>query len=337
MQSERKGKAVALYSGGFDSTLAILIMMKHGVEVEALKLLTPFACDINDSFSGDADSSSAAENFGFNVRLCHLGWKFVEMVKNPEFGYGRNMNPCIDCRILMLNEAKAYMENTKADFIITGEVLGQRPMSQMRSSLNLVTKRCGLEGRLVRPLSGRLFEPTIPEKEGLIKREWLLDISGRSRKRQMELAEEFGLGKYPNPAAGCLLTDKSYSHRLRDLFDHDKNFDLNDLNLLKFGRQFRFSERCKLIVGRNKGENEAISELAKDTEMLLEAKETGSPISLIRGEYNEESLKLAASITARYSDKKYDRKIAVDVCNNSRNFKLDVSPADDVILNKFRI
>ena len=214
MYDMERAKAVALYSGGLDSTLAILQMMKYGVEVEAITFLTHFGCDATDSSSCGSDPYPAAEKFGFKVKLAHLGQRFLDIVRNPRFGHGKNMNPCIDCRLIMIDEGRHYMEMTGADFIITGEVLGQRPMSQRRYSLDLVARECGLSGKLVRPLSGRLLPPTIPEKEGKIRREWLLNIEGRSRKRQMDLAAEFGLTDYPNSgggmsAHGCELFESS--------------------------------------------------------------------------------------------------------------------------------
>jgi len=338
----RTPKAIALFSGGLDSTLAILVMARHGVEVEAIKFLTHFGCDISDSSSCGSNPFPAAEKFGFNVKLSHLGWKFVDIVKSPKYGHGKNMNPCIDCRLLMLREAGVYREIVGADFVITGEVVGQRPKSQMRPTMNLVDRECGLEGRLVRPLSGRILPPTIPEKEGLIKREWLLDINGRSRHRQMELAAEFGLETYPSPAAGCLLTDQYYSKKVRDLFSHESDFDFNDLNLLNIGRQFRINDRAKLIVGRNESENDAIAGLAKIDDLLFEVKNAGSPIALLRGQLAETDIEAAASITARFSDRKYQDLVSVDIQkvdspDNNNGRKVTVKPADDSMLGKFRI
>jgi len=309
----RKPKAIALYSGGLDSALAILVMMRHGVQVEAIRFSTPFICNIYDSSSDDSDSYLSAKQLSFPIKVHRLGKKFVEIVKHPRHGYGKNLNPCIDCRLLMLREAKDYMEMTGADFIITGEVLGQRPMSQMRNTINLIDKKCGLGGRLVRPLSGKLFEPTLPEKEGLIKRDWLLDINGRSRKRQMQLADEFGLKEYTNPAGGCYLTDSIYCKKLKDLMMHTKNFDFNDINLLTAGRQFRLSENCKLVVGRDEKENDNLVSLIKDDDMIIEVLDVGSPIAALRGEVQVEDIELAAAIAARYSDAKYKDSVMVNV------------------------
>jgi tRNA-uridine 2-sulfurtransferase len=330
-------KAVALYSGGLDSTLAILQMMKYGVEVEAITFLTHFGCDATDSSSCGSDPYPAAEKFGFKVKLAHLGQRFFDIVKNPRFGHGKNMNPCIDCRLIMIDEARHYMEMTGADFIITGEVLAQRPMSQRRYSLDLVARECGLAGKLVRPLSGRLLPPTLPEKEGKIKREWLLNIEGRSRKRQMDLAAEFGLTDYPTPAGGCLLTDVNYSNRLRDLLKYNPDPEFNDLNLLRVGRHFRISPKAKLVVGRDEPENDVIESLKLPNDLILEAVDYKSPIGLLRGERSDEDIALAASMVARYSDGKREASLKVETRITGQINILETSPAPDVFIEKMRL
>ncbi len=335
--SDKKVKAIALYSGGLDSALAILQMMKYDIEVEAITFLTHFGCDATDKSSCGHDPYPAAEKFGFKVKLAHLGEKFIEIVKNPKFGHGKNMNPCIDCRLVMLAEAKDYMEMVGGQFVITGEVLGQRPMSQRKFSLDLVTKNCGLEGKLVRPLSGQLLPPTVPEKEGLIKREWLLDIEGRSRKRQMALATELGLTEYPNPASGCLLTDERYSDRLRDLLKYKPDTDFNDFNLLRVGRHFRLSETAKLVVGRDERENGIIESLKQPDDWRLEVTEFGSPVGLLRGTADDTVLKTAASVVARYSDGKNEQSVRVVYNHPSRDSAIDTSPAQEYFLEKVRI
>jgi tRNA-specific 2-thiouridylase len=333
----RKAKAVALYSGGLDSTLAILVMMRHGIEIKAIKFLTHFGCDIGDSSSCGSDPYPASEQFGFEVKLSHLGQKFVDMVKSPRFGYGKNMNPCIDCRLLMLQEAKLYMEMTKADFIITGEVLAQRPMSQMRGTLNMISGESELGGKLVRPLSGRLLPPTVPEIEGLIKREWLLDIAGRSRRRQMDLAAEFGLTKYPTPAGGCLLTEIPYSKKLRDLFTFEENYTFDDINLLKIGRHFRLSHNVRLIIGRQESENDIISGLVRSTDYVLEVLNVGSPIGLLKGPAEKAHFELAAALTARYCDSKKQEWVSVNIKNGDKSWDIAVAPLSDSMLEKYRI
>jgi len=268
-----------------------------------------------------------AEKFGFDVKLMHLGEKFIDIVRNPRYGYGKNMNPCIDCRILMLQEARKFMELSGADFIVTGEVLGQRPKSQFKNGLNIVERDSGLKGWLVRPLSAKLLPQTIPEKNGLLDREQLETISGRSRSRQMELAEEYGLEDYPSPAAGCLLTDASYSRRLKDLFEHNERVDFNDVNLLRAGRHFRLSDHTKVIVGRNKEDNGKLLKYAKAEHTVLEALGTGSPITLYIDNRGADYIEKAAAITARYSDLKNEASVEVTCRYKDSDKILRVSPA----------
>lgn len=330
-----KGHAVALFSGGLDSALAILLMRRQNIKVTALTFMTHFGCDISDRSSCGGNPYPVSEKFGFDVKLMHLGDKFVEIVKNPKYGYGKNMNPCVDCRILMLREAKTFMELIGADFIITGEVLGQRPKSQMRNSMNTVIRDSELKGRLVRPLSAKLFEETIPEKEGMLNRDLLEGISGRSRKRQMELAEEFGLEDYPSPAAGCLLTDPSYSRRLKDLIEHSPSIDFNDLNLLRVGRHFRINENSKVIVGRNEEDNDKIRQYAKNKHYMLEALGTGSPITLLITSNGDDSILDAASLTARYCGKRKDAEVEITCINDGDGRKFKVPPADEKLIDQY--
>jgi tRNA-specific 2-thiouridylase len=212
------------------------------------------------------------------------------------------MNPCLDCRILMFSRARERMEEMEAAFVFTGEVLGERPMSQRREAMRLIERESGLDGRLLRPLSARLLPPTIPEKEGLVDRDKLLAIEGRSRKPQMALAEQYNINDYPCPAGGCRLTDPGFARRMRDLVRHKENFDLNDVNLLKVGRHFRLSPEAKAVVGRNQEENHRILALAKEGDILFEVQDWGSPITLLRGQASEKEIHLAAAITVRYSD-----------------------------------
>lgn len=330
-------RAVALFSGGLDSTLAILTILRQGIEVEAITFLTHFGCDISDRSSCSKNPFSSAEKFGFTVKLCHLADKFIEIVKNPKFGHGKNMNPCIDCRILMLKEARVFMDTTGADFLITGEVLGQRPMSQMRKTLSLIDREAAVKGLVLRPLSAKLLEPTIPEIKGIVDRERLYEFSGRSRKPQIALAKEFGLTDYPAPAGGCLLTEPNYAYRLKDLLTYNPNPDFKDLNLLKVGRHFRSSPSCKIIVGRDKAENEKIISLSVDSDYLLKVEGYGSPIALVNGEITDNALMVAASICARYSDAKNLPAVDVTVINGGYTYRLRVSPADNEIIETLRI
>lgn len=330
-------KAVALFSSGLDSTLAILAILKQGIEVEAIIFLTNFNCDVSGRYLCSKDLFSVAERFGFEVKLCYLSDKFIEIVKNPKFGYGKNMNPCIDCRILMLKEAKAVMNMIGADFIITGEVLGQRPMSQRRDSFYLIDREAGVIDYVLRPLSAKLLKITSPEAKGIINREMLYGFSGRSRKPQMALAEELGLTDYPAPAGGCLLTEPNYAHRLKDLLTYNHAPSMRDIDLLRIGRHFRFSPSCKIIVGRNKDENETIVSLSVNGDYLLKIDGYGSPTTLVTGEITDEALKAAASICARYSDAKNLSEVEAIVINRDDTFRLRVSPAGSEIVEALRI
>lgn len=330
-------KAVALYSGGLDSTLAILAVMKQDVEVTAITFLNHFGCDISDRSSCSKDPFAASVKFGFKVKLAHLSDKFLEIVKNPKYGHGRNMNPCIDCRVLMLKEAKEFMGLIGADFIITGEVLGQRPMSQRKNCFPMIDKAADLKGLVLRPLSARLLPLTIPEEKGLVNRESLYNFSGRSRKPQMALAQEFGLTEYPAPAGGCLLTEPIYAYKLKDLLEHDMNPSYRDINLLRIGRHFRFSTECKIVVGRNKEENDAIKSLAGIEDCLLKVEGAGSPLSIILGRVTDEALSVAASLCARYSDSKKLSQVKVTVSRGDKEYYLPVHPASNEVVELYRI
>ena len=329
-------KAVALFSGGLDSTLSILTVLRHGVGVTALKFVTPFDHDIADTSSSFRNLLHTAEQFRFEVRIFELSDQFMEIVKKPKFGYGRNMNPCIDCRILMLKAAKDFMEKTEADFIISGEVLGQRPMSQRKNILYLIDKEAGVTDYVLRPLSAKLLKITIPEIKGILNREMLFDFRGRSRKPQMTLAKDFGLTDYPAPAGGCLLTEPHYAHRLKDLFTYQPDPDLDDLSLLRIGRHFRFSPSCKIIVGRNKIENEKIWSLSAKG-CLLKVEGYGSPTTLIVGEITDETLQVAASLCARYSDAKGIHEAEVTAIRKGTIFTLKTAPCADKIIEVLRI
>jgi len=332
-----KHKAIALFSGGLDSTLAILSVLRQGIDVTAVTFLTHFGCDTSDKSSCSKDPFSAAEKFGFTVKLCHLADKFIEIVKNPKHGHGRNMNPCIDCRILMLKEAKELMGITGADFIITGEVVSQRPMSQMRNTLYMIDKEAGVSGIVLRPLSAKLLEQTLPETKGIVDRERFYAFHGRSRKPQMALAKEYGLTEYPLPAGGCLLTEPNYSCRLRELLKHNPCPSLNELHLLRLGRHFRMTSSCKVIAGRDEKENEKIGQFAEKHDYLMEVENFGSPVTLLTGKDSADFIPLAASICARYSDAKHLPEVTVTVFNRNASYVLKVSPADENLLEKYRI
>ncbi|KAA3636669.1 MAG: DUF814 domain-containing protein [Calditrichaeota bacterium] len=328
-KSKKRGHCIALFSGGLDSALAVLLMLQQDIEVTAITFMTHFGCDLGDRSSCGSNPYPAAEKYGFNVKLMHLGQKFIDIVEKPKFGYGKNMNPCTDCRILMLSEAKNLMEMVNADFIITGEVMGQRPMSQVKPKLALVEKETGLKGKLVRPLSAKLLPPTDPELNGMLDREKLEGISGRGRHRQIELAEKFGLDDYPNPASGCLLTDSNYSNRLRDLLKHSQQLTFEDLNLLRIGRHFRIDANTKIIVGRDEGENNRLMAYKKPHHRHVEAIGIGSPVTLVIGDTSEDNMKKAAMITARYTSAKSEPAVEITFMDIDGQPKITVPPAKD--------
>ncbi len=300
-----KKKAVALLSGGLDSMLAIRVLLDQGVPVTGVRFITHFGCDPVSSGSCGHDVEPLVKLWGplgFTVRMSHLGQDYIEMVKNPRFGRGKNMNPCVDCRIMMLDWARETLEQEEAGFLVTGEVLNQRPMSQTRERFRQIERDLGLEGRILRPLSAKLLEPTLPEKEGVVDRARLLDISGRGRTRQYELAKHYGITEIPQPSGGCLLTDPGYSARLRDLWDKDPDAGARDINLLRVGRHFRPTERCKVIVGRDEQENHALEAFRGPGDVLVSLKDFQGPMTLVHGPHGPEEIALAAGLTVRYGD-----------------------------------
>jgi tRNA-specific 2-thiouridylase len=335
----KKAKAIALLSGGLDSTLAILVLLKQDIEVTAITYLTHFGCDITDSSSCSKDPFPAAERYGFKVKLSHLADKFIDIVKNPKHGHGKNMNPCMDCRILMLREAKQLMELTGADFLVTGEVLGQRPMSQRKDTFPLIDREADVEGLVLRPLSARLLKPTAAEMSGLVNRDMLYGFSGRTRRPQMALAKELGLIEYPAPAGGCLLTDPIYSYRLKELLSHDNDPDMRMINLLQVGRHFRVTDNCKVIIGRNQKENEKITSLTAKDDWILWVENYGSPTTIISGNPDQRTIETAAAMTARYSDAKHLPEVNVTIFCETGGQKdiVTVKPASDDLLDRFRI
>lgn len=285
--------AIALLSGGLDSILAARIVQKQNIHVKGLTFVTPF-------FNA-TKAQTAAKQIHLPLMIEDITSEHLQMLKAPRYGYGKNMNPCIDCHTLMLAIAGRVMEETGADFLLTGEVLGQRPMSQTRQSLYVVAKNSGYADFILRPLSAQLLEPIKAEREGIIDRSQLLGISGRGRKDQMRLAEEFGIQHYPPPAGGCLLTDPIFSRRLRELMEHKEDRQNRDYELLKYGRHFRSDCSAKIIVGRNSADNDALERLTVDDDMVFNMACHPGPYVLIpRGSSSAQAL--AASICVRYSD-----------------------------------
>jgi tRNA U34 2-thiouridine synthase MnmA/TrmU len=331
-------KAIALLSGGLDSTLAAKLVLEQGIELEALNFLTVF-CTCTNRGETCLASQKAVDALGIPLKVFNVSEEYLDVVKHPKHGYGSNMNPCIDCRIFMMKKAKAYLEETGASFIVTGEVLGERPMSQRRDAMRLIEKEAGLDGLVLRPLSAKLLSASIPEKEGWVDREKLLKIQGRSRKPQIQLADHFGIRDYPCPAGGCLLTDPGFAQRMRDLNRYHSDFLLNDVHLLKMGRHFRLSPHLKLVVGRNEEENQKIQTFSQEGDILFKVSRYPGPLSLLRGEAEEGEVEKAAAITARYSKAKDLEKVEV-ICKEVKlngDRTLSVSPISDKEIERWMI
>ncbi len=296
-----KKAAVALLSGGLDSTLAVKMMIDQGIELTAVHFTSPF-CNCSSRKAGCRNEARrVAEEFGVPIRVVVKGMDYLRVVENAPHGYGRGMNPCIDCRIYMLRKVAGMLDELGASFVVTGEVLGQRPMSQHRQAIATIDRESGLAGRILRPLSAHLFPPTLPEEEGIVDRGHLLAISGRSRKPQIELAEQLGVRDYPCPAGGCLLTDPDVADRLRDLFAHVPGYAHRDLVLLNVGRHFRPGPSLRLILGRSQEENERLLALAVPGDAVFTPKNFRGPTLLAAGELDPISEALIGEMIPAYS------------------------------------
>jgi tRNA U34 2-thiouridine synthase MnmA/TrmU len=334
--TEEKKKVVALLSGGLDSQLAIKMMQKQGFEVSAVAIKTPF-CDFDCGRGCGFEIRERADDLNVNLKTVYLGDEYIEMLKHPKHGIGAGFNPCIDCRSMMFDAAKKHMEEIGAEFIISGEVLGQRPMSQHAPALRTIEKESDLVGKIVRPLSAALLPETDPEKNGLIKRENLGMIKGRQRKIQLQMAKEYGIENPPNAGGGCLLTEPQFGVKAKDLFSHTENPTINDIDLLKIGRHFRLDEQTKFIVGRNKDENEMIKAIALPGDILLEAKDFVGPVSILRGSNAKEHLKFASSVTLRYSDAPNNEQAIVSIKDNDLVEEIASKSAEEESYIKFRM
>ena len=317
----KKVKALVLFSGGLDSAITAKILKLQGIKVLGVHFKSCF-------FDNSKVAKNLAKSLKIPLKVIDISKEHLKTVKKPKYGYGKAMNPCIDCHILMLKKAKEIMIKRKFDFVATGEVLGQRPFSQNWKFLKLIEKESSLKGRLLRPLSAKLLEKTIPEEIGLINRERLLDISGRSRKKQLKLAKSRKISGFSTPAGGCLLTDSEFSKKLKKLFKikyanslgekaHTNN-DENDISLLKIGRHF-FERNCQIVIGRNEEENKKIKKLAclsgrqaRKRDILIEMENYPGPLTLLR-KYKKEKipkkiLDRAKNLTQYYSTKSRGKK-----------------------------
>lgn len=311
-------KAIGLLSGGLDSSLAAMTLKRQGIEVTCISFVTPFF--------GAGKARKAAEQMDIPLIVQDISEVHLEMLKKPVYGYGKNMNPCIDCHAMMFRLAGEIMEEEGYDFLFSGEVLGQRPMSQNANALRSVAKHSGYPDRVLRPLSAKLLPITPMEENGLVDREQLLDIQGRSRKRQQALAVEWDYPDYPSSGGGCLLTEAGFSNQLRDLLEHNPLATPTDVELLKVGRQFRISPTAKLVLGRNKADNDRIHELTDDKQLKLRCSDFSGPLGLFCGEEKEEDLQLAAAILASYGKGKDEAELKVLFSNAEKTFELTVAP-----------
>lgn len=315
-------KAIALISGGLDSMLAAKMIQSQGVHVEGINFFTGF-CVEGHTHAIRAHAKPkrnnalwVAETLKLPLHIIDVVEEYKSIVINPKYGFGANLNPCLDCKIFMIKKAKQWMVDHQFDFIITGEVVGQRPKSQRKMTMPLVAKESGAEDLLLRPLSAKNLSPTLPEREGWVNRELLGDFSGRSRKPQISLAQHYGIESYAQPAGGCcFLTDKHYSVKLQDLWkaQGERRYELDDIILLKVGRHLRPAPNFKLIIGREEGENNYLQGYRHQF-IYLSTPSVMGPSVLIDGQHiSAEDIHLAAQITARYSDGKHDSWVDVEV------------------------
>ncbi len=287
-------RCVAMISGGLDSGLAAKLMLEQGIEVHGLFLAMSWGCCEKEK------AQASAAQLGIPLMVLSVGDAYLDVIKNPKYGYGVALNPCVDCRIYMFRIAKRYMEELGAGFVVTGEVLGQRPMSQRRQPLSIIEADAGLEGLLLRPLSAQLLEPTLPELLGIVDRERLLRIAGRSRHDQMAMARDAGITEYSTPAGGCQLTDQQFAAKAKDLFAHEEKPTTKDMELLTIGRHFRVGPATKIILGRNEFENLLLEGHADHGYTCLRPKFAG-PSALIAGDASDETKTTAVRLIQQHT------------------------------------
>ena len=295
--------AVALISGGLDSILAAHLVKRQGIEVHGIHFLSIF-CGYTPKKDIRFGPRRLAESIAVPLKIVNFSRNLLSLVKSPRHGYGSRLNPCIDCRIHMLTHARDYMNQTGASYIVTGEVVGQRPMTQRAQIMKRIEREVGLERLILRPLSAKCLPITIPEERRWVNREELMGLMGRGRRRQIRMAnEEMHMKDIPSPAGGCLLTDPAFSLRLDDLLAEEGQPTLGDVQLLKSGRHFRLDDDTKAVVGRDEADNAHIMTYARPEDLLLELEDVTGPTTLLRGNTSQENREIAAALTARYSNK----------------------------------
>ncbi|MFA5498506.1 MAG: hypothetical protein WC327_03065 [Candidatus Cloacimonadia bacterium] len=324
-----KGKALALFSGGLDSQLALLYMARLGYEAIPIFFQSYF-------FTAER-AIIEAERIGYKLKVIDIGEKMLDLINQPRYGFGKNMNPCIDCHSLMFREAGRLMQELEADFLISGEVLGQRPMSQRMDALQMVSKHSGFRDYIIRPLSQKLLPDTKPIIDGIVDKEELLDIQGRGRKRQFELAKELGIVEYPESAGGCKLTEIGFSLRLKDLAEHNM-LNKTAIDTLYTGRHFRIDSETKLVMGRNESENEKLLTIIPDSIVFKSANFAG-PIGLIHPirEIPLDTIRLVASIVLSYANKVADRDCVAYGVNNTPFQQLEVDKIERAEIERYLI
>lgn len=326
--------AIGLFSGGLDSITACRVIMAQSIRVVALKFVTPFFDD-NLLSREEEHRQEVLEKFGIDVRVVDLSKGYIELLRNPKHGFGKNFNPCIDCKIFMLTTARELMAEYDASFLFTGEVIGQRPMSQRRDTLRVIERESKCEDILLRPLCAKLLNETLPEREGLVDREKLYAFSGRGRRQQIDLAEKFGITEYPNPAGGCILTDPNLGARIEKFYqghlqDKTSDFLVNDIRLLLVGRQFRLPGGYWFILGRNQMENDKILSLAQKDDAVMHMCERPGPTGLLRRAGKKlsgtpsanEFIKQAAGLVVRYGQKVDGTVLPAEMCLALDNEKI---------------
>ena len=338
-------KALALISGGLDSMLATQVILDQGIHVEGVNFFTGFCVEghthaIRKQSSGKVKRNNAlwvAEQLGIKLHIIDVVEEYKNVVLNPRYGYGANLNPCLDCKIFMIGKAKKWIQDNGFDFIITGEVVGQRPKSQKKKNMHVVTEETGTDDLLLRPLCAKHLKPTLPEREGWVDRERLHDFSGRGRYRQIELAAHYQFKDYAQPAGGCcFLTDETYSSKLADLwsFRGEKRYELDDIMLLKVGRHLRPRPHFKMMIGREEGENRYLSGYTHQFTHLKCLSHEGA-LALIDGKLNPEDRELAARILARFTQGRGDSEVTIEIKDTlGISYRLNVSPFKEEEIQK---
>lgn len=336
-------KALSLISGGLDSMLATRVIMDQGIHVEGVNFFTGFCVEGHTHAIRKRDGNKpkrnnslwVAEQLGIKLHIVDIVEEYKDVVLNPKHGYGANLNPCLDCKIFMVHKAQEWIEQHGFDFIITGEVIGQRPKSQRKETMPVISAESGAGDRLLRPLCAKNLPATLPETEGWVDRELLFDFSGRSRKPQIELARKYGIEDYAQPAGGCcFLTDKTYSVKLQDLWDtrHRRDYELDDIMLLKVGRHLRPVPHFKMIIAREEGENNFLQGYKKRFPHIRLLSHPG-PLTLLDGQLQEEDYQLAARIAARFSKGRSADEVTVEITDDrgqTRQLTVKPMPVDEV-------